>query len=90
MGKQTTSGRTPQSEVTVREVSMPGRVDKETVYTDDTRTVKVREVVHTYQGNKITKTVTTHYEGGVAGRVETLDYFEDQVGSVTHEIEKRS
>ncbi|HUU21633.1 MAG TPA: hypothetical protein VM389_03775 [Phycisphaerae bacterium] len=90
MGKQATTGRALQSEVTVREVSQPGRVDKETVYTDDTRTVKVREVAHTYQGNKLTQTVTTHYAGGVAGRVETLDYFEDQVGGVTHEIEKRS
>jgi hypothetical protein len=49
------------------------RVDQITIWTDSGKTIKIRQEVFTYTGNKLTMLVTTHYDAvGVLISGETM------------------
>lgn len=80
MGKVVTTGVSILStQVTISTYKL-GRVQKTTIYTDDTRTVKVSEIVYSYAGSKVTQAVTTTYapDGITPVRVDTSNYFNDK------------
>jgi len=56
-------------------VYVSGKISSETVYVDDTKAVKIRETSITYDGTKISQTVTIQYDGtGSPEETYTEDY----------------
>jgi hypothetical protein len=56
-------------------IYVSGKISSETVYTDNTKTVKIRETSITYDGTKISQTVTIQYDSsGSPEETYTEDY----------------
>jgi hypothetical protein len=92
MGKQVTNGQSITSTQVTTRSYVSGRLTNQTIYTNDTRTVKVSDIINTYVGSKLVTTVSTIYgsDGITPVSVDTINYFEDAIAGGNKSIEKRS
>lgn len=92
MAKLVTGGDTfVDTTVTVRDYAKNGLLQKETLFEDDTRAVKLEEVVYTYQGTKLVKREKSTFHGPVVAKHETTEFFEETLPTGERRlIEKRS